>query len=176
MDLQSLVHEIEDGRVRAFLRLASTTYNLLERLEEDPQILEARNLAADDASAARQFLRRAETLFERRVGAGYVHPDDLALAAYLFIFARVPRPTIQAFVDRVAEEDRREFFRATPVAKYLASLIPSVTAQSMVCARRVFGLVERRIGRRQPRFEFPNTTVTGTAAIGEAAASQSLAA
>jgi len=119
--------EIEDGSVRSDLGLASTTYALLRRLEENPVVREARERVYSRASDVLHLLERAVRMYESPAPEGYAHPDDLALTAYLFILARIQTPGIQRFISRVAKEAKREFFAATGIAAYFAKRVPLTT-------------------------------------------------
>src|SRR5713226_6518075 len=125
MTSTELIAEIETGAVRADLTLASTTYALLERMQENAALQEARHLLGAIPAESSVFLKRAAALFDSPAPEGYAHPGDLSLSAYVFLLAHVPQPAAQAFVDRVARSSRPEFFAACAVARHLNAQVPA---------------------------------------------------
>jgi hypothetical protein len=137
MSTHELIREIEEGGVRADLGLASTRSLLLSRLEANPTVRAARRHLQERPSDAALVLRHAVRLFEKPAHEGYAHPDDLILAAFLYILARVSGRGIETFLTRVRIEAKAEFYWSTHVAKYLASVVPATTRTQV--AEAAFG-------------------------------------
>ena len=125
MTSSELITEIEEGAVRADLAVASTTYALLQRMEESAVLNEARRLLGVSPEESVVFLKRASTLFDSPAPDGYAHPADLSLSAYVFLLAHVPQQPAQEFVERVACSSRADSFAACGVARYFSAHVPA---------------------------------------------------
>src|SRR5438270_10818126 len=103
--IHNLMEQIERGWVSADLMLASTPRTLMERLEENPVIREARTIVHDDPASGREIANRAMAIMGEPVDAEYVRPGDLALAAYLYILAREAPASARKLIGAAAAAD-----------------------------------------------------------------------
>jgi hypothetical protein len=137
--------EVERGDILFDLGLASTTYTLLRRLEENPVIKRVKRQLSEHPEIAPALLDKAVALFESPAPKGHSHPEDLKLCAYLFILASSPSPDAQSLIDRVAKQAGPAFFASRAAARYLQSHVPATTlSRPMVSTRPIGRLVRLR--------------------------------
>lgn len=125
MTSSEMIIEIEKRAVRADLAVASATYALLQRMEENTVLREARRLLAVSPEESAVFKTRASAVFDSPAPDGYAPPGDLSLSAYVFLLAHVPQRPEQGFVERVARSGRADFFAACAVARYFSAHAPA---------------------------------------------------
>ena len=126
---QQVVAEIEVGSVFFDMTISNTPKAALRRLEANITLREARENLVIDPEDVCLYLENARKAFSSRVPEGYVNPDDGALAAYVFLLARVPQTSAQRLVDEVAASGRADLRKSVWVARYYAERIPSLTMQ-----------------------------------------------
>jgi hypothetical protein len=129
MSVENLTTRVEGDSVLADLSLASTAYALLQRMEHHSTLRDVREHLEANPGDIAGVLARARRLFDSPAPAGFAHPGDLALAAYLWVLSTIPAYNVQEFLDQVATAGRREFYRGTATAKYLTVFTPETTVQ-----------------------------------------------
>lgn len=139
-----IIATLETGAVTADLRLASTRRALQRRLERNEILTHVRRAITADPEETVLLLERAVQLYEAPGPAGYAHPDDLLLAAYLYVLARAANSGVRFLVFRVARERRPEFYAATGVAQGLLEVLP-MTTEVPVAAPAIYGRPEERV-------------------------------
>lgn len=121
MTNSEIFESIERGCVRADLRLASTDYALLRRLDANPVLREAQQRIAVSPEDVVLFLERAVIQRDHNVAPGFRSPRDLALAAYIFVLGRFPGRGVQRFITGIAQSGRHDLSAALVVAGYFIS-------------------------------------------------------
>lgn len=89
-------------------------------------ILKVSSVVRADAKLPDSLLERGQQVYARLynlvVNPGYRHPDDMVLAAYIFLIGRLPNPVIREFINEVANSGRQEFRSAVAVAQYFEQI------------------------------------------------------
>jgi hypothetical protein len=119
MDIQE---KIEQGVVYGDLLLSSTPRALLNRMADNEQLRAVR--CALSESEVAPILCRAEELWDKPVEEGYANPHDMAIAAYIYLVGDRTDSRVSAFVQRVAESERRDVKWSRAVAKYVLAHVP----------------------------------------------------
>jgi hypothetical protein len=125
MTAKDMIETIESPRLRAELRLASTTRSLLARLAEDEGIRCV--MATMTLQTADCLVKRAEDLLSVPAPQGYSHPADLALSAYAFVLDSRAAYAARRLLDRLGGSYRPELPSATCMARYVLDRSASTT-------------------------------------------------
>ena len=117
--IDEITHTVEQGSWRFDLHFASTPKALIHRLANNAFIKDVQEEVRRTPLLVCEFLERAEILFERPCEEGYLHPDDMALCAYVYLIGDSCDNAVQGFVQRVATSPNQSFRGAIGVAKLL---------------------------------------------------------
>jgi hypothetical protein len=127
--IDDIIEQVEDGKLRCDLGLASTGKTLLTRMTNNSTLQDIAQRIRQQPEDALECLQRAQALYAIPVDLGYLHPDDVVVAAYLFLIAHIESDAIHQFIQRVAQEHRASFRFTTYVSQYLADRMPDTTMQ-----------------------------------------------